>query len=108
MKIVEMRLEDFDIQYKIFEGVNKLPKGSVIIFKINLGQIDINTTQIAARQIRDYFESRGIDTLFIPDAITIDSVNTCKEMIGQLSKELYKYSELQDKLLEGRERYESF
>lgn len=101
MKIVEMYLEDFDIQYKIFEGVNKLPQGSVIIFKFNLEHTDINTVAQFAHQISNYFETRGIDTLFIPDAITIDSVNTCKEVIEQLSKELYKYSELQDQTIRG-------
>jgi hypothetical protein len=38
----------------------------------------------------------------------IESINDCKQIIEFLSKELYKYSELQDKLLEDEERYESF
>jgi hypothetical protein len=38
----------------------------------------------------------------------IESINDCKQIIESLSKKLYEYSELQDKLLEERERYELF
>jgi hypothetical protein len=36
----------------------------------------------------------------------IELINDCKQIIENLSKELYKYSELQDKLLEEDMYYE--
>jgi hypothetical protein len=61
-----------------------------------------------ARGIYDFFKKRDIDVIFIPDVMEIESINDCKQIIEHLSKELYKYSELQDKLFEDEERYESF
>ena len=101
MKMLEMNLN------KIISE-NDLPQGSVIIFRYTFGRMDIEQLEKIAEFVSDFFERRNIDVIFIPDTIEIDSVNDCKQIIEHLSKELYKYSELQDKLLEERERYELF
>lgn len=101
MKMLEMNLN------KIISE-NDLPQGSVIIFRYTFGRMDIEQLEKIAEFVSDFFERRNIDVIFIPDTIEIDSVNDCKQIIEHLSKELYKYSELQDKLFEERERYESF
>ena len=101
MKMLEMNLN------KIISE-NDLPQGSVIIFCYTFGGMDIEQLEKIAEFVSDFFERRNIDVIFIPDTIEIDSVNDCKQIIEHLSKELYKYSELQDKLLEERERYELF
>lgn len=101
MKMLEMNLN------KIISE-NDLPQGSVIIFRYTFGRMDIEQLEKIAEFVSDFFERRNIDVIFIPDTIEIDSVNDCKQIIEHLSKELYKYSELQDKLFEDEERYESF
>jgi len=101
MKMLEMNLN------KIISE-NDLPQGSIIVFHYTLGEMDIEELAKIAEYISDFFKKKNIDTIFIPDTIEIDSVNDCKQIIELLSKELYKYSELQDKLLEERERYELF
>ena len=101
MKMLEMNLN------KIISE-NDLPQGSVIIFRYTFGGMDIEQLEKIAEFVSDFFERRNIDVIFIPDTIEIDSVNDCKQIIENLSKELYKYSKLQDKLLEERERYELF
>lgn len=101
MKMLEMNLN------KIISE-NDLPQGSVIIFRYTFGEMDIEQLEKIAEFVSDFFERRNIDVIFIPDTIEIDSVNDCKQIIEHLSKELYKYSELQDKLFEDEERYESF
>ena len=100
MKMLEMNLN------KIISE-NELPQGSVIVFRYTFGEMDIEEFAKIAEYISDFFKKKSIDTVFIPDTIEIE-VNDCKQIIEHLSKELYKYSELQDKLLEERERYESF
>ena len=87
---------------------NDLPQGSVVVFRFTFGEMDIEQLEKIAEFVSDFFERRNIDVIFIPDTIEIDSVNDCKQIIEHLSKELYKYSELQDKLFEDEERYESF
>lgn len=101
MKMLEMNLN------KIISE-NELPQGSVIVFRYTFGELDIDELAEIARNVYDFFKKRGIDVIFIPDVIEIESINDCKQIIEHLSKELYKYSELQDKLLEERERYELF
>ena len=101
MKMLEMNLN------KIISE-NDLPQGSVIVFRYTFGEMDISQLAEIAYYVQDFFKKRGIDVIFIPDVIEIDSVNDCKQVIELLSKELYEYSELQDKLLEERERYELF
>lgn len=101
MKMLEMNLN------KIISE-NDLPQGSVIIFHYTFGEMDVSQLAEVAHDIYDFFKKRGIDVIFIPDVMEIDSINDCKEIIENLSKELYKYSELQDKLFEDEERYESF
>ena len=101
MKMLEMNLN------KIISE-NDLPQGSIIVFRYTFGEMDIEQLEKIAEFVSDFFERRNIDVIFIPDTIEIDSVNDCKQIIENLSKELYKYSELQDKLFEDEERYESF
>ena len=101
MKMLEMNLN------KIISE-NDLPQGSVVVFRFTFGEMDIEQLEKIAEFVSDFFERRNIDVIFIPDTIEIDSVNDCKQIIEHLSKELYKYSELQDKLFEDEERYESF
>lgn len=100
MKMLEMNLN------KIISE-NELPQGSIIVFHYTFGEMDIEELAKIAEYISDFFKKKNIDTIFIPDAMEIE-VNDCKQIIEHLSKELYKYSKLQDKLLEERERYESF
>lgn len=88
---------------------NDLPQDSVVVFRFTFGEMDIEQLEKIAEFVSDFFERKNIDVIFIPDTIEIDSVNDCKQIIEHLSKELYKYSELQDhKLSEERERYELF
>lgn len=101
MKMLEMNLN------KIISE-NDLPQGSAIIFRYTFGGMDVEEFAKIAEYISDFFKKRNIDVIFIPDVMEIESINDCKQIIEFLSKELYKYSELQDKLLEERERYESF
>ena len=101
MKMLEMNLN------KIISE-NDLPQGSVIVFRYTFGEMDIEQLVKIAEYVQDFFKKRNIDVIFIPDVMEIESINDCKQIIEFLSKELYKYSELQDKLLEERERYESF
>ncbi len=101
MKMLEMNLN------KIISE-NDLPQGSVIVFRYTFGEMDIDDLVKIAHCIQNYFKKRGIDVIFVPDVMEIESINDCKQIIEFLSKELYKYSELQDKLLEDEERYESF
>lgn len=100
MKMLEMNLN------KIISE-NDLPQGSIIIFRYTFGEMDIEELAEIAEYISDFFKKKNIDTIFIPDTMEIE-VNDCKQIIEHLSKELYKYSKLQDKLLEKRERYELF
>ena len=101
MKMLEMNLN------KIISE-NELPQGSVIVFRYTFGEMGVSWSAEVAHDIYDFFKKRGIDVIFIPDVMEIESINDCKQIIELLSKELYKYSELQDKLLEDEERYESF
>ena len=101
MKMLEMNLN------KIISE-NDLPQGSVIIFRYTFGEMDIDELAEIAEYVQDFFKKRNIDVIFMPDVMEIESINDCKEIIEHLSKELYKYSELQDKLFEDEERYESF
>ena len=101
MKMLEMNLN------KIISE-NDLPQGSIIVFRYTFGEMEIDELAEVAHDIYDFFKKRGIDVIFIPDVMEIESINDCKEIIENLSKELYKYSELQDKLFEDEERYESF
>lgn len=93
MKMLEMNLN------KIISE-NDLPQGSVIVFRFTFGEMDVSQSAEFAHDVYDFFKKRGIDVIFIPDVMEIESINDCKEIIENLSKELYKYSELQDKLLE--------
>ena len=99
MKMLEMNLN------KIISK-NILPQGSVIVFRWTFGEMDIDEIRHIAEFVVDFFKEKNIDVIFIPDVMVIDSVNDCKQIIEELSKKLYEYSELQDKLLEERERYE--
>ena len=101
MKMLEMNLN------KIISE-NELPQGSVVVFRFTFGEMDMEELAEFAEYVHNFFKERNIDTIFLPDVIEIDSINNCKQIIENLSKELYKYSELQDKLLEDRERYELF
>ena len=101
MKMLEMNLN------KIISE-NDLPQGSIVVFRFTFGEMDMEELAEFAEYVHNFFKERNIDTIFLPDVIEIDSINNCKEIIENLSKELYKYSELQDKLLEDRERYELF
>ena len=101
MKMLEMNLN------KIISE-NELPQGSVVVFRFTFGEMDMEELAEFAEYVHNFFKERNIDTIFLPDVIEIDSINDCKQIIEFLSKELYKYSELQDKLLEERERYELF
>lgn len=101
MKMLEMNLN------KIISE-NELPQGSVVVFRFTFGEMDMEELAEFAEYVHNFFKERNIDTIFLPDVIEIDSINNCKQIIENLSKELYKYSELQDKLLEERERYELF
>lgn len=101
MKMLEMNLN------KIISE-NDLPQGSVIVFHYTLGEMDMSQMAEVAHGIYDFFKKRDIDVIFMPDVMEIDSINDCKQIIEHLSKELYKYSELQDKLFEDEERYELF
>jgi len=103
MKMLEMNL---NLNKIISE--NDLPQGSIIVFRYTFGELDMDELADIARNIYDFFKKRGIDVIFIPDVMEIESINDCKEIIEHLSKELYKYSELQDKLFKDEERYESF
>ena len=102
MKMLEMNLKN-----KIISE-NELPQGSVIIFRYTFGGMDVSQLAEVAHDVYDFFKKRGIDVIFMPDVMEIESINDCKQIIENLSKELYKYSELQDKLFEDEERYESF
>lgn len=101
MKMLEMNLN------KIISE-NDLPQGSVIVFRYTFGEMDIEQLVKIAEYVQDFFKKRNIDVIFIPDVMEIESINDCKQIIESLSKKLYEYSELQDKLLEERERYELF
>lgn len=101
MKMLEMNLN------KIISE-NELPQGSVVVFRFTFGEMDMEELAEFAEYVHNFFKERNIDTIFLPDVIEIDSINNCKQIIENLSKELYKYSELQDKLLEERKQYESF
>lgn len=101
MKMLEMNLN------KIISE-NDLPQGSIIVFHYTFGEMDIEELVKIAEYVQDFFKKRNIDVIFMPDVMEIDSINDCKQIIEHLSKELYKYSELQDKLFENEERYESF
>lgn len=101
MKMLEMNLN------KIISE-NDLPQGSVIVFRYTFREMGVSWSAEVAHDVYDFFKKRGIDVIFIPDVMEIESINDCKQIIEFLSKELYKYSELQDKLLEDEERYESF
>lgn len=101
MKMLEINLN------KIISE-NELPQGSVIVFRYTFGEMDIEELVKIAEYVQDFFKKRNIDVIFMPDVIEIDSINDCKQIIEHLSKELYKYSELQDKLFEDEERYELF
>ena len=101
MKMLEMNLN------KIISE-NELPQGSVVVFRFTFGEMDMEELAEFAEYVHNFFKERNIDTIFLPDVIEIDSINDCKQIIEFLSKELYKYSELQDKLFEDEERYESF
>lgn len=101
MKMLEMNLN------KIISE-NDLPQGSIIVFHYTFGEMDVSQLAEVAHDIYDFFKKRDIDVIFMPDIMEIESINDCKEIIENLSKELYKYSELQDKLFEDEERYESF
>lgn len=70
--------------------------------------MDISQLAEVAHDVYDFFKKRGINVIFMSDVMEIESINDCKQIIEHLPKELYKYSELQDKLLEERERYELF
>lgn len=93
MKMLEMNLN------KIISE-NDLPQGSVVVFRFTFGEMDMEELAEFAEYVHNFFKERNIDTIFLPDVIEIDSINNCKQIIEKLSKELYKYSELQDKLLE--------
>ena len=101
---MEMKMLEMNLNKIISE--NKLPQGSVIVFRWTFGEMDMDVLSHIAEFVADFFEKKNIDVIFIPDAMVIESINDCKQIIELLSKELYKYSELQDKLLEERERYE--
>lgn len=101
MKMLEMNLN------KIISE-NELPQGSIIVFHYTFGEMDIEELAKIAEYVQDFFKKRNIDVIFMPDVMEIDSINDCKQIIEHLSKELYKYSELQDKLFEDEERYELF
>lgn len=101
MKMLEINLN------KIISE-NELPQGSVIVFRYTFGKMDIEELVKIAEYVQDFFKKRNIDVIFMPDVMEIDSINDCKQIIEHLSKELYKYSELQDKLFEDKERYELF
>lgn len=101
MKMLEMNLN------KIISE-NDLPQGSVIVFRYTFREMGVSWSAEVAHDVYDFFKKRDIDVIFMPDVMEIESINDCKQIIEFLSKELYKYSELQDKLLEERERYESF
>lgn len=101
MKMLEMNLN------KIISE-NDLPQGSVIVFRYSFREMGVSWSAEVAHDVYDFFKKRDIDVIFMPDVMEIESINDCKQIIEFLSKELYKYSELQDKLLEERERYESF
>lgn len=95
MKMLEMNLN------KIISE-NDLPQGSVVVFRYSFREMGVSWSVEVAHDIYDFFKKRGIDVIFIPDVMEIESINDCKQIIESLSKELYKYSELQDKLLEDR------
>lgn len=99
MKMLEMNLN------KIISE-NDLPQGSVIVFRYTFGEMDIEQLAEVAHAVYDFFKKRDIDVIFIPDVMEIESINDCKQIIEHLSKEFYKYSELQDKLLEEDMYYE--
>ena len=101
MKMLEMNLN------KIISE-NELPQGSVIVFRYTFGEMDIEELVKIAEYVQDFFKKRNIDVIFMPDVIEIESINDCKQIIEHLSKKLYEYSELQDKLFEDEERYELF
>lgn len=101
MKMLEMNLN------KIISE-NDLPQGSIIVVHYTFGEMDIEELVKIAEYVQDFFKKRNIDVIFMPDVMEIDSINDCKQIIEHLSKELYKYSELQDKLFEDEERYELF
>jgi hypothetical protein len=73
-----------------------------------MDQWDLSTFSKVAEDIFDFYESIGIKAVFVPSSCCIESLDDCKTIIERLSKELYEFSELQDRLLEERERYESF
>ncbi len=73
-----------------------------------MDQWDLSTFAEIVEGIFDFYKSIRIKAVFIPSLCCIESLDDCKTTIEKLSKELYKFSELQDKLLEDEERYESF
>lgn len=87
---------------------NDLPQGSIIVFRYTFGEMDIEELAKIAEYVQDFFKKRNIDVIFMPNVMEIESINDCKQIIEFLSKKLYEYSELQDKLFEDEERYESF
>lgn len=97
MKMLEINLN------KIISE-NELPQGSVIVFRYTFGEMDIEELVKIAEYVQDFFKKRNIDVIFMPDVMEIDSINDCKQIIEFLSKELYKYSELQDQTIRGKRK----
>ena len=93
MKMLEMNLN------KIISE-NDLPRGSVIVFRYTFREMGVSWSAEVAHDVYDFFKKRGIDVIFMPDIMEIESINDCKQIIENLSKKLYEYSKLQDKLLE--------
>lgn len=105
----EIKVGDFT--YKIIDK-QELEGAAAVLIYFDSNEIrnkwDLQTVSKVAKEIFDFYESIGIKAIFIPSLFSIESLNDCKTAIEKLSKELYEFSELQDKLLEERERYESF
>ena len=105
----EIKVEDFT--YKIIDKQELEGAAAVLIyydFNEIMDQWDLQTFSNVAKGIFDFYESIGIKAVFIPSLFCIESLDDCKTIIEKLSKELYEFSELQDKLFEDEERYESF
>ena len=94
MKMLEMNLN------KIISE-NDLPQGSVIVFRYTFREMGVSWSAEVAHDVYDFFKKRGIDVIFIPDVMEIESINDCKQIIEFLSKKLYEYSELQDQTIRG-------
>lgn len=109
MDIIQMKLTD-DLTYDFIDKIQMPPPGSIILFKFNLDseKLDIETVAQIAEKVYGLFQQVGVEVLFIPDILAIDSINDCEQIIENLSKKLYEFSELQGKLLEERKQYESF